>query len=58
MLSFTFNHLLKQWLTQKKEGKTKIQKLEYPENEKSFLDKIKNIFHNTEDLSLQCMYWL
>ena len=28
-----------------KEGK-KLQKLEYPENEKSFLDEIKNIFHS------------
>ena len=30
----------------KKEGKTEIQKLEYLENEKSFLDEIKNIFHS------------
>ena len=29
-----------------KEGKTEIQKLEYLENEKSFLDEIKNIFHS------------
>ena len=29
----------------KKEGKTKIQKFEYLENEKSFLVEIKNIFH-------------
>ena len=28
-----------------KEGKTEIQKSEYLENEKSFLDEIKNIFH-------------
>ena len=28
----------------KKEGKTKIQKSEYFQNEKSFLDEIKNIF--------------
>ena len=27
-----------------KEGKTEIQKSEYLENEKSFLDEIKNIF--------------
>ena len=27
-----------------KEGKTEIQKLEYLENKKSFLDEIKNIF--------------
>ena len=31
--------------TEKKAGKTKIQKFEYLENEKSFLDEIKNIFH-------------
>ena len=30
----------------KKEGKTKIQKFEYLENEKSFLDEIKNSFHS------------
>ena len=29
-----------------KEGKTKIQKLEYLKNEKRFLDEIKNIFHS------------
>ena len=28
------------------EGKTKIQKSEYLEDEKSFLDEIKNIFHS------------
>ena len=28
----------------KKEGKKKIQKSEYLENEKSFLDEIKNVF--------------
>ena len=31
---------------EKKEGKTKIQKLEYFENEKSFLDEMKNISHS------------
>ena len=35
----------------KKEVKTEIQKLEYLENEKSFLDEIKNIFHSFEELS-------
>ena len=30
----------------KKEGKTRILKLEYLKNEKSILDEIKNIFHN------------
>ena len=29
-----------------KEGKTEIQKFEYLENEKSFLDEIKRIFHS------------
>ena len=29
-----------------KEGKREIQKFEYLENEKSFLDEIKNIFRN------------
>ena len=33
-----------------KEGK-KLQKFEYLENKKSFLDEIKNIFHGFEDLS-------
>ena len=37
---------LKQWPTEKKGGKTAIQKFEYLENKKSFLDKIKTIFHN------------
>ena len=32
--------------SEKKGGKTKIQKFEYLENEKSFLDEIKNIFHS------------
>ena len=31
---------------EKKERKTKIQKFEYLENEKSFLDEIRNIFHS------------
>ena len=43
-LRFSSNHPLKQWLIGKKKGKTRIQKFEYLENEKSFLDKIKNIF--------------
>ena len=30
----------------KKREKTQIQKFEYLENEKSFLDEIKNIFHS------------
>ena len=31
---------------EKKKGKTEIQKFEYLEIEKSFLDEIKSIFHN------------
>ena len=31
---------------EKKEKKTKIQKFEYLENEKSFLDELKNILHS------------
>ena len=45
-LTFIFNQPLKQWLTRRKRGKTEIQKLEYLENEKYFLDEIKNIFHS------------
>ena len=45
-LRFFLNQPLKQWLTGKKKGKKKTQKLEYLQNKKSFLDKIKNIFHN------------
>ena len=30
---------------EEKEGKMEIQRFEYLENEKSFLDEIKNIFH-------------
>ena len=41
---FFLDQPLKQWLTGKKEGKTKIQKFKYLKNEKSFLDEIKNIF--------------
>ena len=31
---------------EQKEGKMKIQRFEQLENEKSFLDEIKNIFHS------------
>ena len=47
-LRFFLDQPLKQWLTGRKEGKTKILKLEYLKNEKSFWDEIKNIFHNSE----------
>ena len=40
MLRFFLNQPLNQWLTWKKSRKTKIQKCEYLENEKSFLDEI------------------
>ena len=36
---------------EKKEGKKKIQKFEYLENEKSFLDEIKTFFIVFEGLS-------
>ena len=36
----------KQWLIGKKEGKMEIQKFEYVEYEKRFLNEIKNIFHS------------
>ena len=45
-LRFIFDHPPKQWPTGKKEGRTEIQKIEYLENEKNFLDEIKNIFHS------------
>ena len=37
-----FDQPLKQWLTKIKKGKTDIQKIAYFENEKNFLDEIKN----------------
>ena len=46
ILRFIFNHPIKQWLTERKKGKMGIQKCEYLENEKSFLDEIKSIFHS------------
>ena len=45
-IRFMLDQPVKQWLTGRKEGKTDIQKLEYLENEKSFLDEMKNIFHS------------
>ena len=38
--------ILKAMVDRKKKGKMKIQKFEYLENEKSFLDEIKSIFRN------------
>ena len=37
---------LKPLLTGEKEEKTEIEKFEYLDNEKRFLDEIKNIFHS------------
>ena len=45
-LRFIFDHPVKQWLTGRKRGKREIQKIKYLENEKSFLDEIKSIFHS------------
>ena len=44
-LRFFLDQPLKQCWQGKKEGKTKTQKFEYLENEKSFFDEIKNIFN-------------
>ena len=49
MTSKTFKILeqpLKPWLTGKKERKTNIEKFEYLDNEMSFLDEIKKLFHS------------
>ena len=43
---FICDHPLKQWPTGKKRGKMEMQKFGYLKNEKSFLDEMKNIFHN------------
>ena len=40
--------------SEKKEGKTEIKKFEYLDNEKSFLDEIKNIFRTY----LRAVIWL
>ena len=45
-MRFIFHQPLKQWLTGTKSGKAEIQKFEYLENEKSFLDEIKSIFYS------------
>ena len=37
-----FNDPLKQWSAGTKNGRTEIQKLEYLENEKNFLDEVKS----------------
>ena len=48
-----FSYPPEQRSTVKKEGKTEIQKSEYLENKKSFLDEIKSIFHN----NLSAIIW-
>ena len=45
-LRFIFDQPLNQWLTGRKRGEDGIQKFEYLNNKKSFLDEIKNIFHD------------
>ena len=45
-LGFFLDQRLKQWLTPEKEGKTKPQKFEYLENEKSFFDEIKSTVYS------------
>ena len=52
-IKFMLDQPLKQWLTGRKRGEDqnlkhilKIRKFEYLENEKNFLDEIKNIFHS------------
>ena len=45
-LRFIFDQPLKQWLTGKKRGAEGIQKCEYLENEMSFLDETKSLFHS------------
>ena len=50
-IRFTLDQPLKQWLTGRKRGEDEIQKFEYLENEKSFLDEIKTFFIVFEGLS-------
>ena len=45
-LRFIFEHPVRQSLTRQRKGKMGIQTFEYLENEKSFLDEIKTVFHN------------
>ena len=41
-----FHFHLSFWIWKVRKGREKLQKFEYLENEKSFLDEIKNIFHS------------
>ena len=45
-LRFILDQPLKQWLTGRKRGEDRNIKTEYHENEKDFLNKIKNVFHS------------
>ena len=45
-LRFVFDHRLKQWLAGRKRERTEIINIEYLENEMSFLNEIKSIFHS------------
>ena len=45
-LKFILDQALKQWLTVRKRGEDGNVKFDYLENEKNFLDKIKNILHS------------
>ena len=45
-LRFIFDQPLKQWLTGRKRGEDGNTKIEYLENEGSFLDEINSIFHS------------
>ena len=45
-LKFILDQALKQWLTVRKRGEDGNAKFEYLENEKNFLDKIKNVLHS------------
>ena len=53
VIKFLFRQLMTFWINLlssgrqgEKEGKTEIQKFEYLDNEKSFLDEIENIFRS------------
>ena len=45
LIRFIFNHPLNQWLTEGKRGEDGNKKFEYLENQKSFFNEIKSIFH-------------
>ena len=45
ILRLSLDQVLKQWLTVRKRGEDGDTKLEYLENDKSFLDEMKNICH-------------